>query len=137
MDDLVVKPASTATMLAALRRWLPHLQWPVETAAPALEPGVLDELTAGDPDLRDELLTGYLESLRDDLDAIATALDAGDAPAVRRRAHQIAGASRTVGAAAVVADAVRVERCDGDADALRPLAAALATHLDHGGPACA
>jgi signal transduction histidine kinase/CheY-like chemotaxis protein/HPt (histidine-containing phosphotransfer) domain-containing protein len=109
MDDLVVKPATPATMAATLKRWLPHAAWP-----PAFDPEVLDELTLGNERMREDVVTRYLETLRADLDALRGALDRGDAALVRRRAHQIAGASRMVGAHAVAERAARLEQAGED-----------------------
>jgi HPt (histidine-containing phosphotransfer) domain-containing protein len=107
MDDLVVKPATPATMAATLKRWLPHVAWP-----PAFDPEVLDELTLGNARMRDDVVTRYLETLRADLEELRDALERGDVALVRRRAHQIAGASRMVGAHAVAERAARLEQAD-------------------------
>ncbi len=113
MDDVVVKPATLATLAQTLRRWLPDDVWsdagaqPV--AGPAIDQSALDELTGGDQDLGRDIVTRYLESLGDDLEALWQALRDGDADALRRQAHRIAGASRTVGAHAVAAQAARLE----------------------------
>ena len=107
MDDLVVKPATPATMAATLKRWLPHVAWP-----PDFDPDVLDELTLGDERMRDDVVTRYLATLKRDLDDLHSALERGDAALVRRRAHQIAGASRMVGAHAVAERAARLEQAD-------------------------
>jgi two-component system sensor histidine kinase EvgS len=107
MDDLVVKPATPATMVATLKRWLPHVTWP-----PPLDPDVLEELTAGDERMREDVVTRYLATLRDDLDDLRDALSQGNIALVRRRAHQIAGASRMVGAHAVAERAARLEQAD-------------------------
>jgi signal transduction histidine kinase/DNA-binding NarL/FixJ family response regulator len=116
MDDLVVKPATLATLGRALGRWLPHCAWvdsPVdgERAAgePAIDRSALDELTGGDERLGREIVSRYLESLSEDLDALWGALRDGDVSRLRRHAHQIAGASRAVGAYAVAAQASRLE----------------------------
>ena len=103
MDDLVVKPATPATMAATLRRWMPHVGFDAE---------VLDELTLGDPAMRDQVITRYLQSLRTDLDALRNAVDAGDVELARRRAHQIAGASRMVGAHDMADRAAELEHAD-------------------------
>jgi len=120
MDDLVVKPATLATLGRTLRRWLPECAWPERPAddvEPAGEPEIdrsaLDELTGGDERLGREILTRYLESLGEDLDAVWRALRDGDVSRLRRHAHQIAGASRTVGAHAVAAQASRLEQAAG------------------------
>jgi signal transduction histidine kinase/CheY-like chemotaxis protein/HPt (histidine-containing phosphotransfer) domain-containing protein len=119
MDDLVVKPATLATLGQTLRRWLPDCAWPAPTAGgppppqpdePEIDRSALDELTGGDEQLGREIVTRYLESLGEDLDALWTALRDGDVTRLRRHAHQIAGASRTVGAHAVAAQASRLEQ---------------------------
>jgi signal transduction histidine kinase/CheY-like chemotaxis protein/HPt (histidine-containing phosphotransfer) domain-containing protein len=110
MDDLVVKPVTLATLARTLRRWLPDCEWPEETAAaPAIDASALDELTGGDAELGRDIVTRYLESLVEELDALEHARREGDVIAMRRHAHRIAGASRTVGAHAVAAEATRLE----------------------------
>jgi CheY-like chemotaxis protein/HPt (histidine-containing phosphotransfer) domain-containing protein/anti-sigma regulatory factor (Ser/Thr protein kinase) len=118
MDDLVVKPATLATLARALRRWLPDGVWrepaadapapPV--AQPAIDRSALDELTGGDEALNRDILTRYLVSLGEDLEALGQALRDRDVIGLRRHAHRIAGASSTVGAHAVAAQAGRLER---------------------------
>jgi two-component system sensor histidine kinase EvgS len=113
MDDVVVKPATLATLAQTLRRWLPDGAWR-EPGAPVAEPVIdrsaLDELTGGDEALHRDILTRYLQSLGEDLDALWRALRERDVTGLRRHAHRIAGASRTVGAHAVAAEASRLER---------------------------
>jgi signal transduction histidine kinase/CheY-like chemotaxis protein/HPt (histidine-containing phosphotransfer) domain-containing protein len=121
MDDLVVKPATMATLARTLRRWLPAVDWQpldeadarVDAAAgngrPTIDRAALDELTGGDAELNRDIVTRYRESLGEDLDALGRALRDGDVDDLRRQAHRIAGASRTVGAHAVAAEASRLE----------------------------
>jgi CheY-like chemotaxis protein/HPt (histidine-containing phosphotransfer) domain-containing protein/anti-sigma regulatory factor (Ser/Thr protein kinase) len=120
MDDLVVKPATLATLARALRRWLPDGAWrdPAADAGapdgplaqPAIDRSALDELTGGDEELNRDVLTRYLVALGEDLDALGQALRDRDAIGLRRHAHRIASASSTVGAHAVAAQAGRLER---------------------------
>ncbi|MEA2151623.1 MAG: two-component system, NarL family, sensor histidine kinase EvgS [Solirubrobacteraceae bacterium] len=112
MDDLVVKPATLAMLAHTLRRWLPHVAWTAPAAgaaAPAIDRSALDELTGGDERLNRDIVTRYLAALGDDLDALWESLRDGDVGGLRRHAHRIAGASRTVGAHAVAAEASRLE----------------------------
>jgi CheY-like chemotaxis protein/HPt (histidine-containing phosphotransfer) domain-containing protein len=114
MDDVVVKPATLATLAQTLRRWLPEGAWRepgarTRVAEPAIDRSALDELTGGDEALHRDILTRYLQSLGDDLDALWRALRERDVSGLRRHAHRIAGASRTVGAHAVAAEASRLE----------------------------
>ena len=93
-------------MAATLKRWLPHVAWP-----PDFDPEVLDELTLGDERMRDDVVTRYLRALKRDLDDLhSRARRTATSPLVRRRAHQIAGASRMVGAHAVAERAARLEQ---------------------------
>jgi signal transduction histidine kinase/CheY-like chemotaxis protein/HPt (histidine-containing phosphotransfer) domain-containing protein len=97
-------------------------------AAPAIDQSALDELTGGDERLNRDIVTRYLESLGDDLEELWQALRAGDVGGLRRQAHRIAGASRTVGAHAVAAQASRLEDAaqgSNDSGELERLATAL------------
>lgn len=136
MDDVVTKPATIATLAATLRARLPGLAWSDEVVAPAA-PSALAELTGGDERLAAQILAEYAATLEADLEALAEALRVGDRPAVRRRAHQIAGASRTVGAWAVAEGAERLERTapDGTPDALGALVVALRGQIASSRPA--
>ena len=109
MDDLVVKPATLATLAAALRRWLPDCDWPESAPVQGSELSMLAELTGGDVELGREIVGRYLRSLEEELVALAHAQADGDLERVRRYAHRIAGASRTVGAHAVAEQASRLE----------------------------
>ncbi|WP_205698327.1 ATP-binding protein [Conexibacter sp. SYSU D00693] len=135
MDDVVTKPATVTALAATLRRWLPHVPWsepgPVPVAppvAPDLDASALHELTAGDEDLAGRVLADYAEAVRQDLAELRAALVVPDPEAVRRSAHRVAGASRTVGAWAVADAAAALERAvddDAEPDRLAALAAEL------------
>jgi two-component system sensor histidine kinase EvgS len=140
MDDLVVKPATLAMLAQTLRRWLPDVSWEGAGAAAldevAIDSTALDELTGGDAALNRDIVTRYLVALGEDLHALRQALDDGDVAGLRRHAHRIAGASRTVGAHAVAAEATRLEHAvDGggahDAAELERLADALRQTAAH------
>ena len=132
MDDLVVKPATLATLSTALRCWFPESVWeqppPHEEPSATDEPSPLEELTGGDIQLGREIVERYLRSLDEELIALARAQADGDLDAVRRHAHRIAGASRTVGADAVAESATLLEHAVAEAEdtcVLEPLFAAL------------
>ncbi|MEV4421409.1 ATP-binding protein [Patulibacter sp. NPDC049589] len=123
MDDLVTKPAPMAVLAGTLRRWLPHVAWAeAVTAGPPGTGGfdldVLREVTEGDVELEELLLRTYAESMREDLAAAERALEDADRDGLRRVAHQVVGASRTVGARRVADAALRLQRAldDGDPD---------------------
>ena len=119
MDDFAAKPTTIPFLAAKLRRWLPHLDWPAQDAGsleangaevPAgLDSAVLDELTAGDPDLAATVMSDFLEASDADLRAVKDAAAAGDLEQVRRSAHRIKGAGRMVGATELTALAEELE----------------------------
>jgi HPt (histidine-containing phosphotransfer) domain-containing protein len=120
MDDLVTKPTTMDVLAGALRRWLPHAAWdapaaPFAPAAPAgVERAALDELAAGDHELSAQILGAYGDAVREDLEALSAAVEAGAREDLRRCAHQIAGASRMVGAATVAGTAAQLEQIAAD-----------------------
>lgn len=123
MDDLVTKPAPMAVLAGTLRRWLPHVAWAeAVTAGPPRGTGfdldVLREVTDGDVELEERLLRTYAGSMQEDLAAAGRALEDADRDGLRRVAHQVVGASRTVGARRVADAALRLQRAidDGDPD---------------------
>jgi signal transduction histidine kinase/CheY-like chemotaxis protein/HPt (histidine-containing phosphotransfer) domain-containing protein len=115
MDDFIGKPTPIAVLAEKLRRWVPDIGW--ESAGPPglqgasvaevvgaprldglVDRAVLHELTGGDDDLAASILADFLDSSRSDVAALRAALEDTDAGEVRRHAHRIKGASRTVGA---------------------------------------
>jgi HPt (histidine-containing phosphotransfer) domain-containing protein len=63
----------------------------------------------GDADLAAGIMVDYVESLRGDLDTLGAAVAGASRDDVRRNAHRIQGASRTVGAEQVAMLAARLE----------------------------
>ena len=125
MDDFMGRPAPMPALADKLRRWMPDLAW---RAAPSADVGgtaggeespspddrvidgaMLDELTGGDSELATSILRDYVDSLGSDLDALDAALAESRVDDVRRHAHRIKGAARTVGASQVATLAARVE----------------------------
>jgi CheY-like chemotaxis protein len=123
MDDYIAKPVRLEDVRAIVERWGPAATAPeadsasstgVGASAPAPEPkpangapAFADEppvdmerlldFTDGNPDSLRELVTLYLTQTSQQLEQLAAATQAGDAPAVRRLAHSCAGASATCG----------------------------------------
>jgi len=67
----------------------------------ALDPAALDrmlEMTGGDPEFLDELVTTYLEDAGVQLGAMLAAAEAGSAEAMVRPAHSLKGNSASMGA---------------------------------------
>lgn len=120
MDDLVTKPAPMAVLAGTLRRWLPHVDWAEAVVEGGVRTGfdldVLREVSDGDVELEAMLLRTYAESMRQDLADAERALEDDDRAGLRRVAHQVVGASRTVGARRVADAALRVQGAIDDAD---------------------
>jgi two-component system sensor histidine kinase EvgS len=124
MDDFVAKPVPMPTLAEKLWQWMPHLEWPTTTPRPPRRPaaeesvpeqdGVIDEsvlreLTGGDDDLAAAVLQDFVDSSLSDLTALCLAVADASADEVRRQAHRIKGAGRTVGATQVATLAARLE----------------------------
>ena len=126
MDDFAGKPTSMPVLADKLRRWMPHIAWPsVGTRPPpvgatgadvgvtehdeAIDRAALEELTGGDLELAAAILVDYVDASSSDIAALRDALVEASADDVRRHAHRINGASRTVGAHHVATLAGRIE----------------------------
>jgi len=125
MDDFAGKPTSMSVLAEKLRRWMPHVGWPSASEPAAaggssagpeesnghgvIDRSALDELTGGDTELSDTILIDYVDASRADLAALRAAIAEANADGVRRHAHRIRGASRTVGAHEVATLAGRLE----------------------------
>jgi CheY-like chemotaxis protein/HPt (histidine-containing phosphotransfer) domain-containing protein len=125
MDDFVGKPASMPVLADKLRRWLPGVAWLPGAVAGNGGPGAsggttsdpaglidraaLDELAGGDRDLATSILADFAESTASDLVSLQDGIAGANAAEVRRHAHRIKGASRTVGAREVATLAARLE----------------------------
>jgi len=119
MDDFLGKPAPMPALVDKLQRWLPHVEWPAEPAEREegsghdsdriIDRGALTELTGGDSGLAAAILLDYVDSLQGDLSALSGALTDASAEEVRRTAHRIKGAGRTVGATEVARLAAGLE----------------------------
>ena len=92
---------------------------PGDTAAgefPDLDLERLHLVTGGESALEDELLGIFLESARETLEDLRTALEAGDTRLLRAHAHALKGSSRTIGAIALGEMACELERLGGSSD---------------------
>ena len=120
MDDYISKPVYLNELSLALGRAAAQIQGqpvsgsqagrPVSAPAPndTLDAAVIAEM-AGRPGAI-ELVELYFEEAEEFLKAIATAIAAGDGPAVEEAAHSLKGISGQVGAARVAALAQSIER---------------------------
>jgi CheY-like chemotaxis protein/HPt (histidine-containing phosphotransfer) domain-containing protein len=132
MDDYVSKPIDPRVLAEVIARWLsatptsrprPTPIRPVAAEPPADQTdvptydhdGVLERLM-GDESLVREVISMFLEDTPRQMDALARALQAGDATAVRRLAHTVKGAAGNVGAQVVQAAALRLEQASESGD---------------------
>ena len=132
MDDYVSKPIDPRVLAEVIARWLsatptsrprPTPIRPVAAEPPAEQTdvptydhdGVLERLM-GDESLVREVISMFLEDTPRQMDALARALQAGDATAVRRLAHTVKGAAGNVGAQVVQAAALRLEQASESGD---------------------
>ena len=120
VNDLLAKPVSLETLANTLRRWLPS--HPPSQAAPRDEgpsrPVIsatgtgeaLPPLAGFDSETLHKLLAHqrvedfvqlFADSVREDVDAVARAVDAGDVPSARRALHGLRGACAFAGALAL------------------------------------
>jgi HPt (histidine-containing phosphotransfer) domain-containing protein len=116
MDDFAAKPTTIPVLGTKLRRWLPDVSWTDLTPEPAadesatvFDPSVLAELTNGDEQLAAEIVADFQESARFDVAELVAAAHVEDAQTVRRYAHRLKGAARTVGNREVSSLAQQVE----------------------------
>ena len=113
MDEVITKPVELATLKQLLDQWLPLAQvvkMDFPEAPLASDFGALEELVMGDNTLREELLEEFRRTNADDLKTAARAVDSVSIDDLRRAAHRIKGAARTVGSARLADAAGLLER---------------------------
>ena len=103
MDGYLSKPVGLPRLRATLQRWLRG----TETAAPAIDPAVLEPWLQGDEDARRNLLRKFSLSASEARCEIETAMAAGDLAALAAAAHKLKGSALAVGAHAL-GDAARI-----------------------------
>ena len=112
MDDAITKPCELATLKRLLDRWLPAaatIEVELEPAPLETDFAALEDLTQGDAALQRDLLDDFRKANADDLKAAARAVHSVAIDDVRRAAHRIKGAARTIGAARLANAAARLE----------------------------
>ncbi len=125
MNDHVTKPIERKALLQSLRRWLPLRPPSSEgasaapsTAAPAADVLALEGIDVSgalrrlglEYEALKRLLIRFADTQGPTLDALRSAVAAGDAATAARHAHAIAGASGNLGADALRAAAKAIER---------------------------
>ncbi|MDZ4699341.1 MAG: ATP-binding protein [Rhodothermales bacterium] len=120
MDDYTSKPIISRELFATIDRWTAGIEpAPLDPASPsgipAIDPAPINfddalERFAGDREFLDELLGDFQSQAIDILQAIRSAVDAGDADALRYQAHTLKGAAANLGANALSAAAFELEK---------------------------
>ncbi len=140
MDDFLAKPLRNQALRAVLARWAPASAPAAasdDAAAPAgdargplLDDSIIADIESLGDDMLATLVALYLGEVVASVDELAAAIDCHDMAAVARTAHQIKGASGTVGAAYVAGVAARLEAAGDARD--EPTAGALLQALRGG-----
>lgn len=117
MDDYVAKPIDSGMLNAAISRCLGAGHFTAQETsaadvpsqatrseqAPLIETAQLDEVCSGDPQLRRELVSMFLQQATTSASDIAQAIALRDGPALHREAHLLKGSSASVGASRLAA----------------------------------
>jgi two-component system sensor histidine kinase/response regulator len=114
MDDYLAKPVKAAELQEVISKWLttgpmgqeseamPEILRVQEVpAAPVFDEKVLLDLLEGDRESAGEIAAQYLADVGGQVSALCEAVQAGNFELIRGRAHQLKGASASVGAEAM------------------------------------
>jgi len=123
MDDYLAKPIKAAELQDVIARWLTTgpmgqeseplpdlLSVPEKPAVPVFDEKILLDLLEGDRESAKEIAGQYLTDVTGQVHALCEALEEGDLESARGRAHQLKGASASVGAEAMRYCAADVEK---------------------------
>jgi len=123
MDDYLAKPIKAAELQEVISKWLSTgpmglesepipevMSVPGTPAAPVFEERVLLDLLEGDRESAQEIAAQYLSDVGDQVFGLREAVEQGNMDAVKARAHQLKGASASVGAEAMRFCAADIEK---------------------------
>jgi CheY-like chemotaxis protein/HPt (histidine-containing phosphotransfer) domain-containing protein len=123
MDDYLAKPVKAAELQEVISRWLttggsgpeseakPEVMAVAEKpAAPVFDETVLLNLLEGDRESAAEIASQYQGDVDRQVEGLRDAIKANNADLVRERAHQLKGASASVGAEAMRYSAADIEK---------------------------
>jgi len=105
MDDFISKPVMPQALAEVLERWLPSENGKrlngVAVGPPVFDRRVLTERLMGDKDLTNKVLDGYLFDMPRQIQTLSQALETGGLEQAGLQAHNMAGASASVGGTAL------------------------------------
>jgi PAS domain S-box-containing protein len=134
MNDYLSKPIDVARLQLVIARVLDRSAVPLTAASPVavarFNEAAMLERTGADAEFTREIIALFVQSTAELLAQIDTAIEAGDAPAVRRLAHTLKGAAATVSADDLVRCGVALEGDPLARGVYASLAAAFAATVD-------
>ena len=107
MNDTICKPVRTSILARSIERWVPiHGKRSMRPVSSLPPPAALDlemvrrlvSLDGDDDDFIRDVMGSYVDQLRDCVEKLGSAIEAGDAEEMRSLAHSIKGASKQIGA---------------------------------------
>ena len=123
MDDYLAKPVKAAELQEVIARWLSTgssgqesepapeaMSLPDEPTSPVFDEKILLELLEGDREAAAEIANEYLGDVGGQVSSLVEAIESGDTESIRARAHQLKGASASVGAEAMRYCAADIEK---------------------------
>ena len=120
MDDYIAKPVTPQTIAGKLAQWLKGARQHAsaetvqvmagETACLVFDRPALIKRLMGDTDLADSIVAGFVEHLSQYIAVIRAAHAQADTAALRRSGHTLKGSAANVGANALSAIALQIEK---------------------------
>jgi CheY-like chemotaxis protein/HPt (histidine-containing phosphotransfer) domain-containing protein len=123
MDDYLAKPVQLTQLAQKMKYWLPlpeparltdeskpGVAAPSDERAVPIDPSVLAEISAGDPELERDIIDRFRRYNSEDANMLLAAFRNEDLQQVTQASHRITGASKTIGAMSLAAVCERLER---------------------------
>ena len=144
MDDYLAKPIKAAELQEVIAKWLSAgpmgqesepipevMSVPEEPTAPVFDEKILMDLLEGDRESAQEIASQYLNDVGEQVKGLREAVQQGNLEAMKARAHQLKGASASVGAEAMRFCAADIEKMAAGGTMSDVDKSSIATELDH------